>query len=84
MVWPMAGMMASTGISNSDPGTGSGRRRPLLSGSPRRILLHTSAAALLPSALTLTGAARKWNSTPSSSASSISQGLAGISALERR
>ncbi len=56
--WPMAGTMLSAGISNSEPGIGSGRLRPLLSGSPRRILLHTRATAFLPSALTLTGAAR--------------------------
>jgi hypothetical protein len=33
--WPMAGTTASTSIENSDPGIGSGRRRPPASGSPR-------------------------------------------------
>ena len=32
--WPMAKMMVSAGMVNSEPGTGSGRHLPLSSGSP--------------------------------------------------
>ena len=47
--WPMARMMVSAGMVNSEPGIGSGRRRPLSSGSPSCHLLadHTGHAAVL-------------------------------------
>ncbi len=44
--WPMAGIMASTSIVNSEPSTGTGRLLPLLSGSPSSIFMHSMAFTL--------------------------------------
>jgi hypothetical protein len=41
--WPMAGTTASTSMVNSDPATGSGRRRPDSSGSPSCMRMHSMA-----------------------------------------
>ena len=78
--WPIAGTMLSQAMVNSDPFTGMGRRRPLASGSPSSIrdALDTRD---LPVFAERYGPARTRNSIliPSSRASSISSGAAGIS-----
>ncbi len=81
---PIAGITVSTAMVNSDPLTAMGRRRPLASGSPSSIFRHSRAVTLPFSAIILEGLVRRWNFTPSSSASLISCLLAGISAFERR
>ncbi len=81
--WPIAAITESTSISFSEPGTGSGLRRPLASGAPS-CMVTLRMFIRLPEAEKLTGAVRKRIFTPSSSASCISSGLAGISALPRR
>ena len=40
--WPTARMSVSAAMVNSEPAIGSGRRRPLLSGSPRAIFWQTT------------------------------------------
>ena len=77
--WPMAGITVSTSITNSEPGIGSGRRRPLSSGSPSCILTHSMLLTRPFSAMIRTGLVRVMISIPSSRHSSISAGSAGIS-----
>ena len=80
----IAEITTSQGSTKFEPSTGTGRRRPLLSGSPSSIF-WTSRPVTFPFApTTRTGATRVWIFTPSTSASSISQALAGISAWVRR
>src|SRR3989304_663970 len=64
----MARTTVSAGIANSEPGTGSGRRRPGSSGSPRRMRWHSAAETCPFSPAKRVGAVRYWNWTPSSRA----------------
>ena len=61
-----------------------GLRRPLASGAPSSIRVHSMAATRPASAITWVGATSSSICTPSRSASSISTGFAGISARVRR
>ena len=82
---PIAVMITSQSMSNSLPGTGSGRLRPDASGVPGAIRLQRRPrVAPWPSSRTATGAAWKTNPTPSFSVSSASTWWAGISARVRR
>ena len=80
----MAGTMASHSITKLLPSIGTGLRRPDSSGSPSSILRHSSPDTLPFSAKILIGWTKKLNLIPSSLASSISTGSAGISASVRR
>ena len=82
--WPIASTMVSAGVKYSEPAMGSGRRRPLASGSPSRMRWLTMPTARPASMRTSTGALSRSSLTPSTSASWISCGAAGISARERR
>ncbi len=82
--WPMAGITASHGTMNSEPLISMGRRRPLASGSPSSIRVHSIPVTLPFSPMTRFGATRNSIRTPSSNASSISSGDAGISARDLR
>ncbi len=82
--WPMAGTMQSQGMTNSEPSTGSGRRRPEASGSPSCMRRHSRPLTTPSSAMIFVGATRVTISTPSSLASTISTWSAGISASVRR
>ena len=83
--WPMAVITISVSSKVSDPSIGTGLRLPLASGSPSFICRYSKWVTLPSSSpTTRTGAARKRNSTPSSSAASISTSLAGISPRVRR
>jgi len=42
-LWPMAQTTRSTSVVNSEPGTGTGRRRPEASGSPSSMRRHSMA-----------------------------------------
>jgi hypothetical protein len=82
--WPIASSTRSQGIVNSVPGAGSGRRRPLASGSPGRIRMNSQPVTLpLASVMTLVGPAWKIVWTPSSIASWTSF-AAGMSFMSRR
>ena len=63
--WPIALTTVSTGMTNSLPGTGSGRRRPLSSGAPSRISAQRTPSTRS-SPTNATGLVRKRISTPSS------------------
>ena len=83
--WPMAGKTQSASMSNSEPVTGTGRRRPLASGSPSSIRMQvTRCTRPCPSLWTATGLVSSSRRTPSFSMSSISAGWAGISLRLRR
>ncbi len=83
--WPMAVITWSHSTTNSEPSTGTGRRRPEASGSPSSMRSISMPVTLLSaSARTLTGAHSSSSLTPSSSASSTSVTWAGISLRERR
>ncbi len=80
----MAAITLSQARVVSEPGLGTGRRRPLASGSPNSMVMYSRAVSLPSWPISLVGAARKWKWTPSFSASSTSMSLAGISERERR
>ncbi|MBA7710475.1 hypothetical protein ES703_119418 [subsurface metagenome] len=80
---PTATMAVSASTRNSDPSMGIGRRRPLLSGSPNLMRMHSTPVILPFWPIILTGATRYSISTPSSCASATSSGLAGISSRLR-
>jgi len=83
VLWPMAPMIVSHWTVKSLPSTGTGRRLPDRSGSPSSIWMQWR--CLTPSSTVMAvGAVRNTISTPSSMASSISCGSAGISARVRR
>ena len=63
--WPRAGITMSQATSNSLSGIGSGMRRPLASGSPRRVRTNLTAAARPFSSTIATGCASQWKRTPS-------------------
>ena len=80
----MAAMTASTDRVNSDPLTGTGRFRPLLSKSPSFIRSQLIPVTL-PSVETIfSGATRYSILIPSCSAASISSAAAGMSWRRRR
>ena len=82
---PMAYTTMSVSISNSLPGSGTGRRRPDSSGSPRTIRTQRTARTFFRSSPSnSTGLASQWNCTPSSSAWCTSSTRAGASARLRR
>ena len=82
---PMAAMTWSHSTMNSEPSTGTGRRRPEASGSPSSMRTHSIPHVVPPSSVTTrTGATSSSSLTPSSSASSTSVWWAGISLRERR
>ena len=84
IICPMAGMMVSASTTYSEPSTGTGRRRPLASGSPNRMRTALIPLTFPPETTTSTGAARNSIFTPSSRAACTSSAKAGISALDRR
>ena len=82
-LWPIAAITLSASITNSVPGSGTGRRRPLLSGS-RRQVRSTSRFRRPLSFVILEGVATRNSFTPSASVSLTSCSLAGISSRLRR
>ena len=82
-VWPTAGITRSTSRVNSEPGTGTGQKRPPASGSPNSVFWATSPWTR-PSPRRRTGRVRKWNCTPSRRASSTSEARAGMRSAVRR
>ena len=81
---PRAVITASTSIVNSEPGTGSGLRRPLSSGSVKRSFYTFDGFTRPFSPMNRTGCVRVCMGIPSSWHSSISSGLEGISSRPRR
>ena len=82
---PMATTTRSQSTTNSDPSTGTGRRRPEASGSPSSIRTQRSPVTQPSSSpTTSTGAVRKVNRMPSCSAWWTSSARAGSSARDRR
>ena len=72
---PIAAITISQAITNSLPGTGSGRRRPEASGAPSSVRTQRSPLTRpCPSPTTSTGATWKLNLVPSCSAASTSSG----------
>ncbi len=83
--WLVQGMTMSHGIVNSLPGIGSGERRPLASGAPRRTRWKTMPLTLPPSSVTTsTGEAKNSNCTPSKRVSCCSSSSTTISSGPRR
>lgn len=84
-VVPMAIIMMSAGVVCSVPGIGSGRRRPVSSGSHSFVLMHSiEVIQLFSSPLIRVGFVSSLKCIPSSLARSISSFLAGISSSLRR
>ncbi len=82
-------MMREQGRANSDPSTSTGRLRPEASGSPSSMRMHSSpwipvSPSAWASAWRASGCTSSWRMIPSSSASSISSAMAGISLRVRR
>ncbi len=82
---PTATIATSSGISNSEPSTGTGRRRPESSGSPSAMRMQRAPRSQpFSSPRNSTGWVRVWISTPSSFAWWTSSARPGISASDRR
>ena len=81
---PMVVMTMSVDTVYSLFGTGSGRRRPEASGSPRRIFCSVMPVTLPPSDTMAVGFTRNSKVAPSASASLASTWCAGISSRPRR
>ena len=77
---PTASTAMSAGRVTPDPSTGTGRRRPLASGSPSFMESHSTATSFPFSPRNRFGVRSSWSSTPSSRAAWISKSWAGISA----
>ena len=82
--WPIAMITVSTSMVNSEPSIGTGRLRPLSSGSPSSIRMHSMPVTFPFWERTLTGFTSILIAMPSTSASSTSVLSAGISVRERR
>ena len=80
----MQGMTMSHGIVNSLPGIGSGLRRPLASGGPRRVRWKVMPATLPSFSTTSTGEEKNSNCTPSKRVSCCSSSSTTISSGPRR
>ena len=81
---PIAGMMVSHGISNSEPGIATGTARPFFSIVVRKLRSQTSAFMRPSSVRTRTGLVSSKILMPSWSIASISPRSAGISVMVRR
>ena len=82
--WLTAGMTVSALTTNSEPGMGTGARRPVASGSPSLLRMKRTPVSLPSSPISSTGLARNSMRTPSRSVSPSSSSSTTSSERVRR